>query len=125
MALRVDRLDHLVLNVRDVERAAEWYAHVLGMERRDFVASAGGERRIALYAGAQKINLRPARPIRGRGSRPVAQPRVATISASSRRGRLRTPSLILPHAACNSSAAWDCVTERWPDDINLLPGSGW
>ncbi len=59
MTLRVDRLDHLVLNVRDVERAAEWYAHVLGMERRDFVASAGGERRIALYAGAQKINLRP------------------------------------------------------------------
>ncbi len=59
MALRVDRLDHLVLNVRDVERAAEWYARVLGMERREFSAGAGGERRTALYAGAQKINLRP------------------------------------------------------------------
>jgi len=79
MTLRVDRLDHLVLNVRDVERAAEWYAHVLGMERRDFVASAGGERRIALYAGAQKITLRPV----------AADPRTWLTADNSRLGPYR------------------------------------
>jgi len=32
MRFAVDRLDHLVLNVRDVEIAAAWYQRVLGME---------------------------------------------------------------------------------------------
>lgn len=55
MRFTVDRLDHLVLNCRDVETTASWYQRVLGMEREAF----GPERRTALKYGGQKINLRP------------------------------------------------------------------
>ncbi len=56
MRFTIDRLDHLVLNVRDVEITAAWYQRVLGMEREDF----GAHRRTALKFGGQKINVRPA-----------------------------------------------------------------
>ena len=36
MELVVDSIDHLVLNVADVEVAAAWYQRVLGMQREDF-----------------------------------------------------------------------------------------
>src|SRR5271165_7332174 len=52
----VDRLDHLVLNCRDVEITAAWYQRVLGMEREDFCR----DQRTALKFGGQKLNLRPA-----------------------------------------------------------------
>ena len=55
MRFAVDRLDHLVINCRDVEVMASWYQRVLGMEREDF----GSPSRIALKFGGQKINLRP------------------------------------------------------------------
>ncbi|MDB5372010.1 MAG: family virulence protein [Belnapia sp.] len=55
MRFAVDRLDHLVINCRDVEVMASWYQRVLGMEREDF----GSPTRIALKFGGQKINLRP------------------------------------------------------------------
>ncbi|ABI61186.1 VOC family protein [Granulibacter bethesdensis] len=55
MRFTIDRLDHLVMNVRDVEISASWYQRVLGMEREEF----GTERRTALRFGGQKINLRP------------------------------------------------------------------
>ena len=32
MAVRVDALDHIVINVADVARSAEWYRQILGME---------------------------------------------------------------------------------------------
>ncbi|MBV9778106.1 MAG: VOC family protein [Acetobacteraceae bacterium] len=51
----IDRIDHVVLNVRDVEAAAAWYEGVLGMRREIF----GPDRRVALRFGDQKINLRP------------------------------------------------------------------
>lgn len=50
--MRLDRLDHLVLTVADIERTVEFYTRVLGMRRAEF---AGG--RIALEFGRQKINL--------------------------------------------------------------------
>ena len=56
MRFTIDRIDHIVLNVADVEIAAAWYQRVLGMEREDF----GPEPRTALKFGGQKINLRPA-----------------------------------------------------------------
>ncbi len=56
MRFTVDRLDHLVLNVKDVEITASWYQRVLGMEREEF----GAKRRTALKFGGQKINVRPA-----------------------------------------------------------------
>ena len=56
MRFTIDRIDHIVLNVTDVEIAAAWYQRVLGMEREDF----GANNRTALKFGGQKINLRPA-----------------------------------------------------------------
>lgn len=55
MRFTIDRIDHVVLNVKDVEIAAAWYQRVLGMDREDF-----GDNRTALKFGGQKINLRPA-----------------------------------------------------------------
>ena len=55
MRFTVDRIDHLVLNCRDVEMTASWFQRVLGMEREEF----GESRRTALKFGGQKINLRP------------------------------------------------------------------
>ncbi len=56
MRFAIDRLDHLVLTVRDVELSAAWYQRVLGMECGTF----GPHLRTALFFGGQKINLRPA-----------------------------------------------------------------
>ncbi len=56
MRFTVDRLDHVVLNCKDVEIASSWYQRVLGMEAEEF----GEGRRTALKFGGQKINLRPA-----------------------------------------------------------------
>jgi catechol 2,3-dioxygenase-like lactoylglutathione lyase family enzyme len=50
--MRIDRLDHLVLTVRDVEATCSFYARVLGMQVVTF-----GEARKALAFGRQKINL--------------------------------------------------------------------
>ncbi len=55
MAIEIDGIDHVVLNVRDVEATAAWYEKVLGMGRETF----GEDRRTALHFGDQKINLRP------------------------------------------------------------------
>ena len=54
MAIVVDRIDHVVLNCRDVDATVDWYVRVLGMRREVF-----GEGRIALVFGNQKINVRP------------------------------------------------------------------
>ncbi len=54
MPFAIDRIDHVVLNCRDLETTASWYQRVLGMQREEF----GPDRRIALKFGSQKINLR-------------------------------------------------------------------
>jgi catechol 2,3-dioxygenase-like lactoylglutathione lyase family enzyme len=48
----MDRLDHLVLTVCDVDRTIRFYSRVLGMTPRTF-----GSNRVALHFGDQKINL--------------------------------------------------------------------
>jgi len=50
--MKVERLDHLVLTVRDVSATCAFYARVLGMTETTF-----GEGRKALAFGSQKINL--------------------------------------------------------------------
>ena len=55
MRFTVDRLDHIVVNCKDVEITASWYQRVLGMEREEF----GDGSRTALKFGGQKLNLRP------------------------------------------------------------------
>ncbi len=52
--ITLERLDHLVLAVRDVEATCRFYESVLGMRRETF---AGG--RVALHFGRQKINVHP------------------------------------------------------------------
>ena len=53
--MRIKRLDHLVLTVRDVEATVAFYARALGMQPVSF-----GAGRRALAFGQQKINLHPA-----------------------------------------------------------------
>ena len=59
MPVKVNALDHLVINVSDVARSAEWYARILGMEIRVFDPGAGKTPRTSLLFGNQKINVRP------------------------------------------------------------------
>ena len=55
MGLKIDRIDHLVLTVHDLDRTIDFYSRVLGMEPVTF---AGGRR--ALSFGRQKLNLHQA-----------------------------------------------------------------
>ena len=55
--LTVEAIDHIVINVRDVEVSAAWYQRVLGMTREQFAREVQAPR-TALKFGAQKINLR-------------------------------------------------------------------
>ena len=59
MSVRVTALDHLVINVSDVARSAEWYRRVLGMEIKVFDPGNGKPPRTSLIFGKQKINVRP------------------------------------------------------------------
>ncbi len=56
----VDSIDHLVLNVADVEVSAAWYQRVLGMQREDFSPPGKSSTRTSVKFGSQKMNLRPA-----------------------------------------------------------------
>jgi len=55
MAIVIDRIDHIVLTVFDIDRTIDFYSRVLGMEPVTF---AGGRR--ALSFGRQKLNLHQA-----------------------------------------------------------------
>jgi catechol 2,3-dioxygenase-like lactoylglutathione lyase family enzyme len=52
MRMKIERIDHLVLTVRDIEATCAFYAQVLGMSVMTF-----GAGRKALSFGEQKINL--------------------------------------------------------------------
>ena len=58
--MQIDRLDHLVLTVADIERTCAFYTRVLGMQVVHF-----GNGRTALKFGRQKINLHPVDAIPG------------------------------------------------------------
>jgi len=65
--VHIDRLDHLVLTVRNVETTCAFYERVMLMRSVTF---AGGRR--ALTFGRQKLNLHPAdAPIAPHASRPT------------------------------------------------------
>jgi len=59
MAVKVNALDHIVINVSDVARSAQWYQKILGMEIRVFDPGPGKTPRTSLIFGNQKINVRP------------------------------------------------------------------
>lgn len=50
--MKVNRIDHIVLTVKSIERSVEFYTSVLGMKKEFF-----GDNRVALLFGNQKINL--------------------------------------------------------------------
>lgn len=50
--MEIERLDHIVLTVKDINRTVAFYTQVLGMEHITF-----GNNRSALAFGSQKINL--------------------------------------------------------------------
>lgn len=50
--MKIERIDHLVLTVRDIAATCDFYSGVLGMQ----VVTFGGDRK-ALQFGRQKINL--------------------------------------------------------------------
>ena len=52
MAPRIDRIDHVVMTVRDIEATCDFYSRVLGMPVITFA-----ENRRALACGDNKINL--------------------------------------------------------------------
>lgn len=52
----VERIDHFVLTVRDIDKTCEFYTRVLGMTVHEF----GPLKRKALHFGTNKINLHPA-----------------------------------------------------------------
>jgi catechol 2,3-dioxygenase-like lactoylglutathione lyase family enzyme len=52
--MQIDRLDHLVLTVADIDATCLFYTQVLGMQVVTF-----GENRKALQFGQQRINLHP------------------------------------------------------------------
>jgi catechol 2,3-dioxygenase-like lactoylglutathione lyase family enzyme len=55
MTIQIERLDHLVLTVHDIQATCAFYERVLGMEIVTF-----GSGRYALQFGQQKINLHQA-----------------------------------------------------------------
>src|SRR2546428_9943323 len=65
--MSLDRLNHLVLTVGDLDATGDFYRRVLGMEPVRFAAG-----RLALRFGSQKINLHPAGPELGlKAARPT------------------------------------------------------
>ncbi|MCY7790582.1 VOC family protein [Bacillus haynesii] len=62
--MKIDRMDHLVLTVKDIDATCEFYSRVLGMDAVTF-----REGRKALTFGRQKINLHEA----GKEFEPKAQ----------------------------------------------------
>src|SRR4029077_7399664 len=82
--MKIERLDHLVLTVRDVEATCAFYSRVLQMEPVTF---AGGRR--ALGFAQQKLNLHPAdAPISPHALHPT--PDLQTCASSLRRPLMRS-----------------------------------
>lgn len=50
--MKINRIDHIVLTVKDIDASIAFYESVMGMKKEMF-----GEGRVALLFGDQKINL--------------------------------------------------------------------
>ena len=81
--MKVNRLDHLVLTVADLEATTGFYQQVLGMEAVTFK---GGRR--ALAFGTSKINLHQAgHEFEPKAARRGRVPRTCVSSSTSRSSR--------------------------------------
>lgn len=70
----IDRVDHLVLTVADIEATTQFYERALGFER-EFFRGPEGQPRHALLFGRQKINLQD------RATETPTKARVPTLGA--------------------------------------------
>ena len=126
MSLTVHALDHLVVNVSDVEVSAAWYARVLGMARMDAAPEDGKPPRTEMRFGQLKINLPAHR--RGQGG---------LVHRRPRGGRQRRPLLPDRLDARRSRPAFEVRGRRdrrrsWSQkrrprhaDVGLLPRPRW
>ena len=55
MAVKVSAIDHIVINVADVARSAQWYEKILGMEIRVFDPGPGKPPRTSLMLLAMTV----------------------------------------------------------------------
>ena len=114
-SVRIDRLDHLVLTVADIDATVEFYTRVLGMQAVTF-----GTGRTALAFGHSKINLhRAGHEFEPKAHRPApgsadlcliaADPLERVIedsprtTSASRRGRSNAPAPPVPSSASTSA----------------------
>jgi catechol 2,3-dioxygenase-like lactoylglutathione lyase family enzyme len=120
----IDRIDHIVLNCRNVEATASWYERALGFRRETYSSPAAPGQRIALKFGQHKFNLRQtgdaswwtckvdapelARFVLRDGGKSEARHRKAR---GRRNSHCRRPG---PAVGCAR-----------PHDVDLLRGSGW
>ncbi len=117
--LSVDRLEHVVLVVRDMDATCAFYRRVLGIEVETF-----GRGRTALRVGRQKINLEHARglasdqPIPGAGhfcfvtSAPLAE-WIAHLAACG------VPLIEGPVKRSGAEGPIDSIYLRDPDDNSI------
>jgi catechol 2,3-dioxygenase-like lactoylglutathione lyase family enzyme len=113
--MRIDRIDHLVLTVRDIPTTVDFYQRVLGMRAVTF-----GAGRTALEFGASKLNLHQAgHEFEPKATRPTpGSADVCLISAEplpqviahlprtacrSRKAPARAPAHAAPSRACTSA----------------------
>lgn len=96
--IALERLDHFVIPVTDVDAIAAFYVRVLGMEKIEF-----GEGRVALKFGQQKINLQPAGRFQG-------------IAASRHEAGTADFCLI------SSTPVDDVITHLHASDITIIEG---
>ena len=82
MSLTVHALDHLVVNVSDVEASAAWYARVLGMARMDAAPEDGKPPRTEMRLAGRRSTSGPSPRPRRIGSPPTTRRPAATTSAS-------------------------------------------
>jgi catechol 2,3-dioxygenase-like lactoylglutathione lyase family enzyme len=54
----INRIDHIVLNCRDIEVTVAWYERAFGFEREVYDSPGSPEQRIALKFGPHKFNVR-------------------------------------------------------------------
>src|ERR1700733_1309734 len=59
MAVKVNALDHIVINVSALARSTQWNQNILGMGVPVFDPGPGRTPRTSLMFGNQKINVRP------------------------------------------------------------------
>jgi catechol 2,3-dioxygenase-like lactoylglutathione lyase family enzyme len=112
-SFRVERLDHIVLTVADLEASVSFYETVCGMQRASFD---GG--RVAMVFGAQKLNLNQRTPD-GPSSEPLDFCLVTSWSSDEVVGHLRRNGVAVRLGPVGRSGALGEMTSVYvldPDD---------